>query len=595
MSASAAPESHRDRRPLFPMIALASVVVLLVAGVSMAAFNERLYAMQKVREATVQADILAATVAAPLAFDDEQAAQDYVEALAANPEIAAVGVYDERGARVASYQRVGETLPSRAAPGRPVFQGGRLAVTMPVVQEGDGLALGLVHLRVVVEPVGRRLGRYAGVGLLILMASVVLAVLGVGQAQLGRANAELRKRALDLADSNRQLQEQMAERAKAEEALRQSQKMEAIGRLTGGVAHDFNNLLMVASSGLDLLDRTEDPEKRERLKTGIRQAMERGAGLTSQLLAFSRRSALKPQVVDLAARVEGLRMLLDRSLREDIAVDLNLPEGLWPVEIDVNEFELAVLNIAVNARDAMPNGGLITIAASNEHGEEGSPVPGDFVCLTIKDTGEGMTEEVAARVFEPFFTTKGVGRGTGLGLSQVYGFARSSHGHVEAESRPGQGTTVSIHLPRSHKPLSAVEPTPGPRRAAGRAKGRVLMVEDDDAVASMVSQMLAQLGYRASRASTADAALKVLEADQKFDLVFSDMVMPGDMDGRALAREIRRLYPHLPVLLTTGYSEAAAQAAGDGLRLLMKPYRIDALAAAVKAARNEAGTSAASA
>ncbi|HYE43283.1 MAG TPA: response regulator, partial [Caulobacteraceae bacterium] len=228
-------------------------------------------------------------------------------------------------------------------------------------------------------------------------------------------------------------------------------------------------------------------------------------------------------------------------------------------------------------------------------GEEGSPVPGDFVCLTIKDTGEGMTEEVAARVFEPFFTTKGVGRGTGLGLSQVYGFARSSHGHVEAESRPGQGTTVSIHLPRSHKPLSAVEPTPGPRRAAGRAKGRVLMVEDDDAVASMVSQMLAQLGYRASRASTADAALKVLEADQKFDLVFSDMVMPGDMDGRALAREIRRLYPHLPVLLTTGYSEAAAQAAGDGLRLLMKPYRIDALAAAVKAARNEAGTSAASA
>jgi len=576
-------DSQPLRRPLFPMIALASVVILLVAGVLMAAFNERLYAQQKAREAAVQAAILADTVSAALIFDDATAAQESVDALKSNPEVAAVGVYDEHGRLMARLARAGETLPARPSLLPPTFKQGRLTLTAPVMDKA-GERLGAVHLRLLVEPTWRRLGRYAGVALLIGMAAVVLAVLGVSQSALAHANNALRDRALDLAETNRQLQEQIEERTRAEEALRQAQRLEAMGRLTGGVAHDFNNLLMVASSGLDLLDRTEDPDRREKLKAGIRQAMDRGAALTSQLLAFSRRSALKPRVVDLTSRIETMKVLLERSLREDITVEVDLPEDLWPVEIDDNEFELALLNVAVNARDAMPDGGKITISGANVKAREGRSPDEDHIRLAITDTGSGMSEEVAARVFEPFFTTKAVGKGTGLGLSQVYGFARSSGGEVRIVSEPGKGATVLLTLPRSAKALTEVEESRS-ARATVRAKGRVLMVEDDDEVAAMVNQMLAALGYRVARAADADSALKTLETDARFDLVFSDMVMPGDMDGRSLVREIQRRHPRMPVLLTTGYSEAAALATTEGLRLLTKPYRIDALAEAIRAAR----------
>jgi signal transduction histidine kinase/ActR/RegA family two-component response regulator len=581
---SGATLSSSARRPLFPMIALTSVVVLLVVGVLMAAFNERLYAQQKTREAAVQAAILADTVSAALIFDDATAAQDSVDALTSNPEIAAVGVYDERGRLMARLLREGEALPERPRLQAPAFEHGRLTLTIPV-NDKTGDRLGVVHLRLLVEPTWRRLGRYAGVALLIGMAAVVLAVLGVSQSALSRANTALRGQAADLVETNRQLQEQMEERVRAEEALRQAQRLEAMGRLTGGVAHDFNNLLMVASSGLDLLDRTEDPERREKLKAGIRQAMERGAALTSQLLAFSRRSALKPRVVDLAARIEAMRVLLERSLREDITVEVDLPPDLWPVEIDDNEFELALLNIAVNARDAMPDGGSIIIGGENVGaGGDGPEDNRDHIRLTISDTGVGMSPEVAARVFEPFFTTKAVGKGTGLGLSQVYGFARSSGGEVHIVSDEGEGATVVLTLPRSTKALSELATAPTGTSTA-KARGRVLMVEDDDEVAAMVDQMLDSLGYRVARAADAESALKTLEADARFDLVFSDMVMPGDMDGRSLVREVQRRYPKLPVLLTTGYSEAAALATSEGLRLLPKPYRIDALADAIRSAR----------
>ncbi len=583
---SVTPWLPNARRPLFPMIALGSVVVLLVAGVLMAAFNERLYAEQKTREAQVQAAILGDTVRAALAFDDDAAAQEVVNAMAANPEVGAVGVYDESGRLAARLVRPGETLPERPTSTGPAFVDGRLVLSAPVGDVG-GVSVGSVHLRLVVEPLWRRLGRYAGVALLISMAAIVLAVLGVAQGALTRANAELRRRAEELSEANQQLQEQMEERARAEEALRQSQKLEAMGRLTGGVAHDFNNLLMVASSGLDLLDRTEDPVRRQKLKAGIRQAMDRGGALTRQLLAFSRRSALKPQVVDLGARFAGMRLLLDRSLREDIEIELRVPDGLWPVEIDVNEFELAVLNAAVNARDAMPDGGRITVSAVNVPAGSGGMLEGDHVRVDIADTGAGISPEVAARVFEPFFTTKEVGKGTGLGLSQVYGFARSSGGDVAITGAPGEGAVLSLALPRSRKAVEAETPARAERKA-GRGRGRILMVEDDNEVAAMVGDMLVELGYRFERAASAAEALEMLGADAAFDLVFSDMVMPGMMDGRALAREIRRRRPGLPVLLTTGFSEAAAQATAEGLRLLPKPYRIDSLGAAIRAARAEA-------
>src|SRR6185312_14885102 len=276
-------------------------------------------------------------------------------------------------------------------------------------------------------------------------------------------------------------------------------------------AHDFNNLLMVASSWLDLLERTQDPQRRDVLRQGVRQALDRGASLTRQLLAFSRRSPLKTEVVDLGRRTEGMRLLL---------------------ELDPGQLEVAVLNIAVNARDAMPNGGAITLAARNRPAFSIDGEEGDFVELSVTDTGEGMEQETVRRVFEPFFTTKAVGKGTGLGLSQVYGFSRASGGAARVTSAPGEGTSIILYFPASTKPLTA---PPEPRvLPAAPPPGTVLLVEDDDAVAAAVSAMLGELGYRVVRAAEATSALAVLDRGaEPIDLVFSDMVMPGTMDGAA--------------------------------------------------------------
>jgi CheY-like chemotaxis protein len=339
---------------------------------------------------------------------------------------------------------------------------------------------------------------------------------------------------------------------------------------------------MVASSGIELLDRTDDPKRRESLSAGVKQAVERGAALTRQLLAFSRRSPLKAEVLDLRTQIEGLRFLLERSLREDIEVVLDLPRDLWPVEADRGELELALLNLAVNARDAMPQGGRLIISASNA---EGAGEAADMVCLRIADTGGGMPEAVALRVFEPFFTTKEVGRGTGLGLSQVYGFVKSSGGEIGVESREAQGTTFTLCLPRTDKtppPANPESASPtGPGAAARDFSGRLLLVEDDDAVATGVGHMLDDLGYSHVRVASAAEALEVLDQDPGFDLIFSDMVMPGEMDGLGLAQEVRRRLPSTPVLLTTGFSEAASAATGEAFRLLPKPYGIESLSEAL--------------
>jgi CheY-like chemotaxis protein len=336
-----------------------------------------------------------------------------------------------------------------------------------------------------------------------------------------------------------------------------------------------------------LLDRTTDTSRRQMLKDGIRQAVERGASLTRQLLAISRRSALQPQVIDLAAQIEGIRALLDRSLREDIAVSVDLEPNLWPVEVDPSQLEVAILNIAVNARDAMPNGGVIAMKAENAPAISDGDLSGDYVRLSIVDEGMGMPRETLRRIFEPFFTTKGVGKGTGLGLAQVYGFARASGGDVRVFSEPGIGTTVALFLPRTAKGLAPVpvERAAGAPIAPPEPQGRVLLVEDEDSVAILVSEMLQELGYVVTRAPTAAIALRMLEREPDVELVFSDMVMPGRMNGVDLAREIGRRRPDLPVVLTTGFSEAAVAAREQGLRLLMKPYRMDALAAALEAAR----------
>ncbi len=404
-----------------------------------------------------------------------------------------------------------------------------------------------------------------------------------------RASQELERLVIErtraLEEANAQLRKEMAERARAEEKLRQAQKIEALGQLTGGVAHDFNNLLMVISGGLEMLDRQRDPARRQRLMDGMQQAAQRGAGLTRQLLAFSRRQELKPEPVAIARQIGGMRELLDRSLRGDVHVEFEFTEDLWPVEVDPGELQLVVLNLAVNARDAMPNGGKITVRAENVGALKSGDLDGDYVRLSIIDTGTGMPPEVQTRVFEPFYTTKDIGKGSGLGLAQVHGFATQSKGAVRIDSEVGRGTSITLYLPRSEKMPSADRPHLGDlhvEREMVRAVGSVLLVEDDDEVAALVSEMLGHLGYQVTRAASAAAALGALANGRHVDLVFSDIMMPGAMNGVELAREIRARRRDLPVLLTSGYAEAARRdAEADGVRILPKPYRLEELAAAL--------------
>jgi PAS domain S-box-containing protein len=398
------------------------------------------------------------------------------------------------------------------------------------------------------------------------------------EAQLRELNERLEQR----------VAEALAERAEAEKHIRHTQKIDAIGQLTGGVAHDFNNLLMVISGGLSLLQRSEDIGRQQRIIDQMRQAADRGATLSRQLLAFARRQALKAEPLDLHCLIDGMLEMLDRTLRGNIQVKTKLADDLWPIKVDRTEFELVILNLCVNARDAMPDGGIITICAKNVAQLREHELSGDFVALTVEDTGSGIPPEVLARVFEPFFTTKEIGKGSGLGLPQVYGFAQQSGGSVKIDSKAGAGTTVTLLLPRSD--VAPTAPPPGnvdldstARRRALR--GCILLVEDDDGVAALVAEMLNSLGYRVTRVASARAALGALADDPGIDLVFSDILMPGPMTGVDLAREVRRLRPGAPILLTSGYAGAALKTTDiDDIQILFKPYQIGALDAALRQA-----------
>ena len=428
-----------------------------------------------------------------------------------------------------------------------------------------------------------------------LAGEVFTEVAPVGDAGAGRRYHEMKFNALYdrdgrrigayqfVYDVTRRLEDQ--ERlASTESALRQAQKMEAVGQLTGGVAHDFNNLLMTFSSGLFLLDQPMDATARRRVLEGMRRAVDRGTSLTRQLLAFSRRRPLAPRTVDLDVQLLGMQEILQRSLRGDVEVEMDFDHALWPVDVDPGELELAVLNICVNSRDAMPEGGTIRIKARNA-ASRASPAGQDSVALSIADTGVGISQEVMARVFEPFFTTKEVGKGSGLGLAQVYGFVKQSNGHVSIDSRVGVGTTVTLIFPRSERavdestlaaPASAALEVRRPG-ADPRSRGVVLLVEDDPTVADLTTEMLKAAGYTVIHVKSAASALDALADGRGIDVVFSDVMMPGGMSGVELAREIRKRWPELPVVLTTGYIEAARTAMAEGLEVLVKPYQLDVL------------------
>jgi PAS domain S-box-containing protein len=360
----------------------------------------------------------------------------------------------------------------------------------------------------------------------------------------------------------------------AREQLAHAQKMEALGQLTGGVAHDFNNLLTIISGHAQLLARRTADAKDQRAVEAIQQASARGEQLTRQLLAFSRRQPLKASVIDLRQRVGAFRDLLAGSVTGNVKLVVSILPDVWPVEADPTELDLALVNIAVNARDAMPNGGVITLEAQNRtlrRGEVPGDLEGNFVAISMADSGVGIPPDILPRVFDPFFTTKSPEKGTGLGLSQVYGFAHQSGGAVTVKSEIGKGTTVTLHLPRAQAKLETDAATAGFDSAGGGHS--VLFVEDNPDVARVGTDMLEQLGYRVHGVASAAAALDLLRAGSKIDLVFSDILMPGEFDGMALARTVREEFPQLPVLLATGYSKAADSAHRD-FPILRKPYQI---------------------
>jgi signal transduction histidine kinase/CheY-like chemotaxis protein len=378
-------------------------------------------------------------------------------------------------------------------------------------------------------------------------------------------------------------------RRAVEERLRLAQKIEALGQLTGGVAHDFNNLLQVLSSGLQVVARQSDPQRRERIFTSMKQAVDRGARLCRQLLAFSRRQALKPVAVDLERLIGDMGELLNRGLRSDVQIQTAFAEGLWAVEVDPGELELVILNLALNARDAMPTGGRLEMTARNCSALADHDLCGDFVRLDIADSGVGMSPDILVHAFEPFFTTKEVGSGSGLGLAQAHGFAKASGGVVRIASTPGRGTKVSLFLPRTLKVPAFSPHLMSQASDQAISAGQVLVVEDDDEVAALTVEMINQLGYDTTRVASAEAALGALADRRSVDIVFSDIMMPGRMDGVELAQEIRRRRPNLPVLLTSGYAEGARRNAGaQELKIIPKPYRIDELRDALAAVRQDA-------
>ncbi|MET0404169.1 MAG: response regulator, partial [Cystobacter sp.] len=484
-----------------------------------------------------------------------------------------------------------EALPETVAQGFPELVAQVLRTGVPFV--GRGVAMQLqrsvggplsdVHLDFVYQPIIEMDGTISGVF-----------VQGQDVTEQKRAQDELRRYQEHLEELVRErtqaLEQSEAERQQTEAALRQAQKMEAVGKLTGGVAHDFNNLLQIIGGNLQLLQReVAGSERGHRQLQAAVGAVDRGAKLAGQLLAFARRQPLEPVAINIGRLVRGMDDLLRRALGEDIEIETVISGGLWNTFADANQLENVILNLAINARDAMTGNGRLTIEASNAMLDDHyaqlhqEVVPGQYVLLAISDTGSGMSPEVLERAFEPFFTTKGEGRGTGLGLSMVYGFVKQTGGHVKIYSEVGHGTSLKIYLPRSHQAETApTEVLEGPIEGGSET---ILVVEDDLEVRATAVEMLTELGYRVLKASDGQSALAIIQSGVPVDLLFTDVVMPGPVRSPELARQAKAALPELEVLFTSGYTENAIVHGGRldaGVHLLSKPYRREDLARKIR-------------
>jgi signal transduction histidine kinase len=573
-------------------LAAGSAAALLIVGVLLALRSETVHREGVVRQTQVQAEILADSISAALAFNDEETLREHVRALRRNPRISVVGVYGGDGVlRVMSGRAGVAPVPARPIAVMAAYQGEAVVVSTPVAQQG--VPLGTVYLRTEPEGLAALFGRHGGLALLAIAAAAVLAL-------LARNTAELHRRASALVEANDRLRHEMKVREETEEALRQSQKMEALGQLTGGVAHDFNNLLTVIMGGLEtvarnLPDAASDTRVARLHRAGdmSMQAAQRAATLTKRLLAFSRQQPLEPTAVDLNRMVMGMAELLRRSLGEAVALETVLSAGIWWTMADAGQLENALLNLAVNARDAMPGGGKLTIETANAALDESyladvveAVEPGQYVMVAVTDTGSGMDNHALDHAFEPFFTTKEVGKGTGLGLSQVYGFVRQSSGHIRIYSEVGHGTTVRIYLPRHHNvapPTEEVAAAPPPGLWGGDET--ILLVEDHDDLRAHSVGLLQELGYRVLAAPNGRAGLALLADHPEVALLFTDIVLPEGMNGRQLADAALAIRPDLKVLFTTGYTRNAIVHNGivdPGVHLIAKPYSFGDLAMKVR-------------
>jgi signal transduction histidine kinase len=403
------------------------------------------------------------------------------------------------------------------------------------------------------------------------------------------------ERAGEIEAANRQLVSQIEERERIEATLRQIQRLEAVGQLTSGVAHDFNNLLTVILGNLGFIEKGLTSSAEEGLKkrlSHMRIAAERGASLTSQLLAFSRRQRLEPQSVDLNDALASMRDLLQSSLGGSIQIHTVFRTGLWPAFVDPTQLELVVLNLAINARDASEVGGSVTLETANavagapEKAED--PPAGEYVVVSVTDTGSGMTKEVLAKAFDPFFTTKEIGKGSGLGLSQVLGFAKQSGGGMRIETRVGEGTSVMVYLPRAANVVAPGAFNNVMSVASSRLKGAtILLVDDDSAVREITAVMLRELGYVVMEVGSGGAALDLLNREASIDLLVLDFAMPG-MNGMDVARQVHATFPTVPILFITGYVDNAALAEVSEARIVKKPFVENELARKVEAALAQA-------
>ena len=555
--------SRREPEPVRVLFIWLGAVVLVAASIALAFREEYVHQTAVQEQAEAQTEVLAGSVSAALTFDDEAAMRQYLAALMRDQRVAAAAIFGPLGRQVAVLTRKNaDRVPARLVGDGTQRIDGRVVVVRPVAEQGQHL--GTVYLQTAPERLSETLARHTALVILTLLALLLLSFVTRAAARLASANGRL--------------SEEIEARTAAEEALRQSQKLEALGQLTGGIAHDFNNLLQAIHGAFELILGKSGDEKTVRrwAQNGI-EAADRGANLTRQLLAFSRQQKLEMKPLIVAETLERMGDLLTRAIGPAVRLVFDLDRDRAPVMADATQVELAVMNLAVNARDAMPGGGRLTIRTRviALSGDAVLP-PGRYVELQVIDTGEGMPLHIVHRAFDPFFTTKALGKGTGLGLAQVYGVARQAGGDARIASAPG-GTTVTLLFreagaaPPPESADIAVKPAPPPGSAT------VLLVDDDEAVRSVVRGGLEMRGFKVLDASSGEAALQMAGA-QPPQIAVIDYAMPG-MDGAETAEQLRRMLPNLPIILASGHADTAAveRVLGGAATVMHKPFDIATL------------------